>query len=62
VRRALRELPADLRFTVYLAGVNGFSYREIAQITGTSTETVAARIRAARGSLRRRLSVDQERP
>jgi RNA polymerase sigma-70 factor, ECF subfamily len=62
VRRALRELPEDLRFAVYLAAVNGFSYREIAQVTGTSTETVAARIRAARGALRCRLSVDQERP
>ena len=61
-RRALRALPEDLRFAVYLADVNGFSYREIAWITGTSTETVAARIREGRGSLRRRLSVDQERP
>jgi RNA polymerase sigma-70 factor (ECF subfamily) len=56
VWRALRELPEYLRFAVYLADVDGFSYEEIAEITGTSPVTVAARLRDARRSLRRRLS------
>jgi RNA polymerase sigma-70 factor (ECF subfamily) len=62
VRQALRSLPEDLRFAVYLADVDSFSYREIAEITGTSTEVVATRLRDARRSVRRRLSTHQERP
>ena len=61
-RQALRNLPEDLRFAVYLADVTSFSYREIAEITGTSTEIVATRLRVARRSVRRRLSTHQERP
>ena len=61
VRRALRELPEDLRFAIYLADVDGFSCHEIAEITGTSTGTVTTRLRDARRSLRRRLSTSTER-
>ena len=60
VRRALRELPEDLRFAIHLADVNGFSYQEIAEITGTSTGTVTARLRDGRRSLRHRLSTGTE--
>lgn len=62
VRQVMRDLPEDLRFAVYLADVNSFSYREIAEITGTSTEVVATRLRDARRSVQRRLSTRQERP
>ena len=61
VRRALRDLPEDLRFAIYLADVDGFSCHEIAEITGTSTGTVTTRLRDARRSLRRRLSTSTER-
>jgi RNA polymerase sigma-70 factor, ECF subfamily len=60
--QVMRNLPEDLRFAVYLADVSSFSYREIAEITGTSTEIVATRLRVARRSVRRRLSTHQERP
>ncbi len=56
VRRALRELPEDLRFAVHLADVDGFSYQEIAEITGASAVTVTTWLRDARRSLRWRLS------
>jgi RNA polymerase sigma-70 factor, ECF subfamily len=61
VPRAVRELPEYLRFAVHLADVDGFSYQEIAEITGTSVVTVTARLRDARRSLRRRLNIGTER-
>ncbi len=60
VRRAVRELPEYLRLAIHLADVDGFSYQEIAEITGTSAVTVATRVRDARRSLRRRLSTSTE--
>jgi hypothetical protein len=51
----VRELPEDLRSAIHLADVEGFCYREIAEITGTSPVTVATRIRDGRRALRRRL-------
>jgi DNA-directed RNA polymerase specialized sigma24 family protein len=60
VRRAMRELPEYLRLAIHLADVDGFSYQEIAEITGTSAVTVATRVRDARRSLRRRLSTSTE--
>ena len=61
VRRALWELPEDLRFAIHLADVNGFSYQEIAEITGTSAGTVSTRLRDARRLLRHRVSTSTER-
>ena len=55
VGRALAELPEDLRFAVHLADVKGLSYREIAEITGTSTAVVATRLRDGRRWMRHRL-------
>jgi RNA polymerase sigma-70 factor (ECF subfamily) len=54
--RALRDLPEDLRLAVYLADVEGYCYREIAEITGTPVGTVAARLHRGRGRLRDRLA------
>jgi RNA polymerase sigma-70 factor, ECF subfamily len=55
VGRALAELPEDLRFAVHLADVKGLSYREIAEITGTSAAVVATRLRDGRRWMRHRL-------
>lgn len=55
VRRALRELPEDLRFAVHLADVTGLSCGQIASITGTPAGTVRTRLRDGRRQLRRRL-------
>ena len=61
MRRALHELPEDLRFAVHLADVDGFSYQEIAEITGASAVTVTTWLRDAHRSLRWRLSTSTER-
>jgi RNA polymerase sigma-70 factor, ECF subfamily len=52
---ALQSLPDELRLAVYLADVEGYPYREIAEIMGTPVSTVAARLHHGRGRLRDRL-------
>jgi RNA polymerase sigma-70 factor (ECF subfamily) len=54
--RALRDLPEDLRVTVYLADVEGYCYREIAEIMGMPVGMVAARLHRGRRRLRDRLA------
>ena len=49
---ALRELPDDQRVVVVLSDVQGYSYDEIAQITGVSLGTVKSRLSRGRGRLR----------
>jgi RNA polymerase sigma-70 factor, ECF subfamily len=58
---ALWDLPEDLRVAVYLADVQGYCYREIAEIMGTPVTTVAARLHRGRGRLRDRLAVSAAR-
>src|SRR5215468_3647159 len=53
---ALHDLPAELRLAVYLADVEGYPYREIAEIMGTPIGTVASRLHHGRGRLRDRLA------
>jgi RNA polymerase sigma-70 factor, ECF subfamily len=52
VIRALKELPQDFRTAVYLADVEGFSYREVADIMRCPVGTVMSRLHRARGQLR----------
>jgi RNA polymerase sigma-70 factor (ECF subfamily) len=56
LKRALRELPARLATTIYLADAEGYSYAEIAQITGVPIGTVMSRLHRARKRLRARLA------
>jgi RNA polymerase sigma-70 factor, ECF subfamily len=58
VRRALQELPEDLRFTVWLADVEALSCQDIASITGAPPATVRVRLRSGRRELRDRLMGD----
>ena len=49
---ALAEVPEDFRVAVYLADVEGFSYKEIAEIMGTPVGTVMSRLHRGRKLLR----------
>lgn len=55
VKRAVEELPPQFRLAVLLADVEGFSYKEIAEMTGTKIGTVMSRISRGRKLLQRAL-------
>ena len=56
VTEALAKLPEDFRLVVYYADVEGFSYKEIAEIMGTPVGTVMSRLHRGRKQLRASLA------
>jgi RNA polymerase sigma-70 factor (ECF subfamily) len=56
VTDAMNALAPDFRLAVYLADVEGFSYKEIAEIMGTPIGTVMSRLNRGRNQLRASLA------
>jgi RNA polymerase sigma-70 factor, ECF subfamily len=55
VQQALSSLPEQFRIAVLLADVEGFSYKEIAEITEVPVGTVMSRLHRGRKALEKRL-------
>lgn len=56
VQQALADLPESFRMAVYLADVEGFSYKEIADIMETPVGTVMSRLHRGRKALQKALA------
>jgi len=56
IKRALQEIPEEFRIAVYLADVEGFSYKEIANIVDVPAGTVMSRLHRGRKLLREKLT------
>lgn len=58
VMRALRDLPDCFKTVIYLADIEGYRYREIAETLGIPIGTVMSRIHRGRAMLRLRLPAE----
>jgi RNA polymerase sigma-70 factor (ECF subfamily) len=56
ILRALRDLPEEFRVAIYLADIEGYPYKEVAQMMGTPIGTVMSRLHRGRSRLREKLA------
>ncbi len=56
IKEALESLPENYRYAVLLADVEGFSYKEIAEITDVPIGTVMSRLSRGRAALQKSLA------
>jgi RNA polymerase sigma-70 factor (ECF subfamily) len=56
ILQALRDLPEEFRVAIYLADIEGYPYKEIAQMMGTPIGTVMSRLHRGRAKLRQQLA------
>jgi RNA polymerase sigma-70 factor, ECF subfamily len=54
---ALRELPEEFRIPIYLSDIEGYPYREIADMMGIPMGTVMSRLHRGRSKLRGKLAM-----
>ena len=62
IMQALRALPAGFGAAIYLADIEGYPYREVAEILGIPIGTVMSRLHRGRERLRERLASHRHRP
>lgn len=62
ILQALMDLPEMFRTTVYLADIEGYPYKEIAELMGTPVGTVMSRLHRGRGRLREALAARAPKP
>lgn len=61
IQEAIQGLPPEFRVVVILRDMHGLSYKEVADVTGLTIETVKARLFRGRGILRRKFAPYLER-
>ncbi len=62
IMQALRALPAGFGAAIYLADIEGYPYREVAEILGIPIGTVMSRLHRGRERLRERLASHRHGP